>query len=164
MNATKIKLCFIGLLCVVSGGVSIQAAQRATPAQVESCRSELDDSRRLQCYDRTFGGPRPSPTEPGVPTDSTPNAPMEVTSATRQRPSKSFTAKIVEIRYLRNGAFVATLDNGQMWAQFVAEGKPRMGVGATVTIWPALLGSYNLKGPFDWITRVRPFADAEPVH
>jgi hypothetical protein len=74
-------------------------------------------------------------------------------------PHKLFKAKITALRFGKRGAFVATLDNGQEWAQFVAEGTPRIRVGDTVTIWPGLLGSYNLKGPSNWTTKVHSLGD-----
>jgi hypothetical protein len=65
-----------------------------------------------------------------------------------------FRAKIVAMSFRRAGEFVITLDNGQVWTQYVTEGKARIGVGDSVLIRPGFMGAYILKGPTDWITKV----------
>jgi hypothetical protein len=55
---------------------------------------------------------------------------------------------LVAVRYDSNGAFVATLENGQVWRQMnVQEGYPkaRLTLGSKVTILPGSLWSYDLK-------------------
>jgi hypothetical protein len=55
---------------------------------------------------------------------------------------------LVGVRYDDHGAFIATLENGQVWRQVnVQEGYPnaRLTVGSKVTILPGAMWSYDLK-------------------
>ncbi len=51
------------------------------------------------------------------------------------------------IRYDSQGAFVITLQNGQVWRQIDADGarKPLVKIGAKVTVRPGALGTYNME-------------------
>ncbi|HEX4635483.1 MAG TPA: hypothetical protein VH189_04830 [Rhizomicrobium sp.] len=55
------------------------------------------------------------------------------------------------VRYDREGAFVITLENGQVWHQVNADFgvKAKLTLGAKVTITPGALGSYNMKSVGD---------------
>lgn len=134
----------------------------------DHCRAERDDARRLRCYDDAFGAPvaltqgtsaaaNERATAPAASLQATPPPPAHDAPPQATHP-KLLTAKVSALRFSKHGAFVATLDNGQTWAQFVAEGKARIAVGDTVTVWPGWAGSYNLKTPADWITKVHPVA------
>lgn len=53
---------------------------------------------------------------------------------------------LASVQYDSQGAFVATLQNGQVWRQVNALGeKARLKVGARITITPGAMGTYNLK-------------------
>ncbi|MEY4965422.1 MAG: hypothetical protein RL274_1005 [Pseudomonadota bacterium] len=53
---------------------------------------------------------------------------------------------LASVQYNSQGAFVATLQNGQVWRQVNALGeRAPLKVGARVTITPGAMGSYNLK-------------------
>jgi hypothetical protein len=55
---------------------------------------------------------------------------------------------LVAVRYDSHGAFIATLENGQVWRQVnVQEGFPkaRLTIGSKVTIVPGAMWSYDLK-------------------
>jgi hypothetical protein len=53
---------------------------------------------------------------------------------------------LVSVQYDSQGAFVLTLENGQVWHQVNADGaKARLKVGAKVTVTPGALRSYDLK-------------------
>lgn len=54
---------------------------------------------------------------------------------------------VAAIRYDTQGAFIITLQNGQIWRQLDAETAPKAGlrVGSRVTIIPGALWSYNLR-------------------
>jgi hypothetical protein len=54
---------------------------------------------------------------------------------------------LASIRYDAAGAFIITLENGQVWHQENMEDntKVRFKIGAVVTVKPAALGSYNLQ-------------------
>jgi hypothetical protein len=53
---------------------------------------------------------------------------------------------LASVQYDSQGAFVLTLENGQVWRQVNADGaKARLKVGARVTVTPGALRSYDLK-------------------
>jgi hypothetical protein len=53
---------------------------------------------------------------------------------------------LASVQYDSQGAFVATLQNGQVWRQVNGLGeRARFKVGAKITITPGAMGSYNLK-------------------
>jgi hypothetical protein len=53
---------------------------------------------------------------------------------------------LASVQYDSQGAFVATLQNGQVWRQVNALGeRAPLKVGAKITITPGALGSYNLQ-------------------
>ena len=60
-------------------------------------------------------------------------------------------SNLADIRYDSRGAFLLTLQNGQVWHQVDPDfgTKPRMKVGAKITISPGAMGSYNLKSDQD---------------
>ncbi len=71
-----------------------------------------------------------------------------------------FKARITALEFSRSGELVVTLDNEQVWTQYVAEGKVPLAVGDRVTIRPGWLGTYLLVGPTSWLTKVHRLADA----
>jgi hypothetical protein len=58
---------------------------------------------------------------------------------------------LASIRFDNQGAFIVTLENGQVWRQTDTESspKPRFHVGEKITIMPGALWSYNLKSESD---------------
>jgi len=54
---------------------------------------------------------------------------------------------LASVRFDNQGAFIVTLENGQVWRQADTEAtpKPRFRVGEKITITPGALWSYNLK-------------------
>jgi hypothetical protein len=60
-------------------------------------------------------------------------------------------SNLADVRYDSRGAFLLTLQNGQVWHQVDPDfsTKPRMKVGAKITISPGAMGSYNLKSDQD---------------
>jgi len=60
-------------------------------------------------------------------------------------------SNLTDIRYDSRGAFLLTLQNGQVWHQVDPDfgTKPRMKVGAKITVSPGAMGSYNLKSDQD---------------
>ncbi len=142
-------------------GVFPAAMAQALPAVLQACRSESDEAERLKCYDREVDRlqaalrPAPSSTESNA-------SPPQRRPRTAAGPPSGFSAKITALRFREGGAFVAALDNGQVWTQFVSEGKARVRVGDTVRIRPLLFGSFLLVGPSDWSTKVHQVQDAAP--
>jgi hypothetical protein len=54
---------------------------------------------------------------------------------------------LASVRYDSQGAFIATLENGEVWRQIDPESapKPRLRVGEKITIRPGAMWSYNLE-------------------
>ena len=78
-------------------------------------------------------------------------------SAVANSKLQKLSANVTAISILRCGAFVVTLDNGQVWEQNQAEGPVFPDVGDAVTIEPGKLGSYFLTARGRWtkVYRVR---------
>jgi hypothetical protein len=104
----------------------------AVPAAApHPCTGIQDDAERLACYDRTFG----TPAEPKPLADPPAKAPEPI-------PEK-FSAAVSNIEW-RNGVFVVTLDNGQVWIQSERDSRVQIEAGETVSIRKASLGSFIL--------------------
>ena len=138
-------------------------------ASVLSCAAEIDQNKRLECYDRTVANftatlPRTSNGRAAAAASSLPIAPPGITrseidrAATATQPAatnqvdshtgaslRHLTAKIVSIDYVPDH-MVLHLDNNQVWQQ-VAEASTELHlhVGDTVTI-DKQMGSYWLSG------------------
>lgn len=106
------------------------------------CAVVENDADRLACYDRTFGtpaAPRPLTDPPAGQRDESPD---------------KFIAVVSKIEW-RNGVFVATLDNGQVWIQSERDSRLQIAAQDTVTIRRASLGSHLLSGKQGIAARVR---------
>lgn len=140
-------------------------------AAMQRCQSIQDDRTWLDC---TYGAKQPMRAKLGlppapeyqqrlVPPPSLSPAPVSADVAPRKAPPvhrrASFfqiltgTAPPVAVSTLatvqvdKQGAFIVTLQNGQVWYQVDPEPgvKVRLRIGAKVTITPGALGSYNLQ-------------------
>lgn len=132
LNARAVVLLF-PLCCV-------PAPTRA--ASPHPCATLENDAQRLACYDRTFGtpeAPRPLPDAPG--------------EGSAKSPEK-FTAVVAKVEW-RNGVFIATLDNGQVWMQSERDSRVQIAAQDTVTIRRASLGSHLLSGKQGIAARVK---------
>jgi hypothetical protein len=161
------------------------AAVRAEvlPDSLLACRAQSDDVHRLRCYDReidryqgtstTSSARIPSAatsdaTPAAAPLASGPAIPAAPPAAPTRRPPPAearlpmFKARITALNFSPSGELVVTLDNDQVWTQYVAEGKVPLAVGDRVTIRPGWLGTYLLVGPSSWLTKVHRVADAAP--
>lgn len=141
----------ISLASALSLCVSMAPAQ-VPPAPLQACRNETDNALRLQCYDREVGKLSLTPTQSFGLNDA------QVKAAQHQPPiatteSQKLSATVTAIRLGQSGKFIATLDNGQVWAQIEAEGVG-IDVGDAVTIKPGLLGSYLLIDRHHWSSKV----------
>jgi hypothetical protein len=68
---------------------------------------------------------------------------------------KRITARVQQVGQQRDGRFVVTLDNDQVWLQSETMSRARVAVDDEVTIREAALGSFLLVTPNDVATRVR---------
>lgn len=106
------------------------------------CATVESDADRLACYDRTFG----TPAEPKPLPDPPAGKPAEL-------PGR-FTALVSKIEW-RNGVFVVTLDNGQVWIQSERDSRIQIAAQDTVTIRRGSLGSHLLSGKQGIAARVK---------
>ena len=144
-------------------------------AAMHRCQSMPDDRTWLDC---TYGAEQPMRAKLGLPpapefqqrlvppvaagapafSDNAPRKPaplshrkasfFQILTGTAQPLAVS---NLSEIRYDSHGAFLLTLQNGQVWRQVDPDfsAKPQLRVGAKITITPGALGSYNLKSDQD---------------
>ncbi len=98
---------------------------------------------------RLVSAPTPSA---DVPSNNAPPAPLPHRKASffqilTGSASPVAVSTLASIQIDKQGAFVVTLQNGQVWRQVDAESgaKVRMRIGAKVTVKPGALGSYNLQ-------------------
>lgn len=119
--------------------ICVSPARAASP---HPCTRIHDDRERLACYDRTFG----TPAEPIALPDPPPAPAAQV-------PDK-FTAKVDKFEW-RNGVFVATLDNGQVWIQTERDSRVQIDAGETVTVRRASMGSFFMSSDQGIAARVR---------
>jgi hypothetical protein len=115
---------------------------RAQAASPHPCTRHQNDQERLACYDRTFG----TPAEPKA-------LPEPAPTRTEALPEK-FTAKVAKFEW-RNGVFIATLDNDQVWIQTERDSRVRLEVGDTITVRRASLGSFLMSSDQGIAARVR---------
>ena len=118
---------------------------RVPAAAPHPCATIQGDAERLACYDRTFG----TPAEP----KALPDAAAAPVRAPEPVPEK-FSAVVSKIEW-RNGVFVATLDNGQVWIQSERDSRVQIAAQDTVTVRRASLGSWLLSGEQGIAARVK---------
>ena len=111
-------------------------------ASPHPCTGIADDRERLACYDRTFGTPAEPKTLPDPP------------QLRAELLPEKFTAKVSKFEW-RNGVFVATLDNGQVWLQTERDSRVQIDAGQTVTVRRASLGSFFMSNEQGIAARVR---------
>ena len=117
---------------------------------VEQCTAIVDDADRLACYDRMFGSPH-------APANGASNS-GSVTDDRRSSGAKkvfNFSAAVTTVDRRRDGLFVITLDNDQVWAQTELNSRADVRIGDVVTIRKGALGSYMLSTRAGIGTRVR---------
>lgn len=107
--------------------------------ETHSCAAIFDDARRLACYDKAFGAPE---------------APANSAARDKGEASFSFSAVVTAVE-IRRDRFVASLDNGQVWAQAETNTRIAIRVGDTVTVRRGALGSYLLSNGQGLSTRIK---------
>jgi hypothetical protein len=122
--------------------LTLSCVTSARAASPHPCTGIPDDRERLACYDRTFGTPAEPKAQPDPP-------------ALRAEPlPEKFTATVSKFEW-RNGVFVATLDNGQVWLQTERDSRVQIDAGQTVTVRRASLGSFFMSTEQGIAARVR---------
>lgn len=159
-----------GWLRILTGAFVVCAwfstASAAEPVR-HRCGAVADDRDRLACYDAEFGRPEPAGAAVAAGTIAAPvssaeadfglskwtkrNLDPEAAKAAPQR----ITARVRQVGQQRDGRFVVTLDNDQVWLQSETMSRARVAVDDVVTIREASLGSFLLVTPNDVATRVR---------
>lgn len=143
-------------------GSSVQAQQAGVSlSDLRICREEMDDSKRLRCFDRALdtvlgvdeklGAKREEFRKGrfGLPIDDTGMRLTELQATVSQADED-----------LRRGSVVLTLDNGQAW-QLLSDGGLQMSFrpGMTVVISEGRMGGYRLRVPdktgFRGVLRIR---------
>ncbi|HMA13109.1 MAG TPA: hypothetical protein VKO83_14555 [Steroidobacteraceae bacterium] len=139
----------------------------AIAADSHRCSGIDDDARRLACYDSAFGrparpaaGPAPAPVAVQRPSATPAQTPAAVAPATPPQPAarakdEPVSGRIVAVGRLANDRFAVTLDNGQLWMQLERDVTAEVRVGDTVSIRPAMLGSWMLETRGGVKTRVK---------
>jgi len=176
MNAMKSSF-YLAVVSIALFTVPAVAGTREDVlAAMQRCASLPDDRTWLDCtygaqqLMRAKLGLKPAPDfqQRLVPPESAIPAPAPVIASNAPRPAPSLSPRrqgglmdmfsgkskplavstLVAVRYDSHGAFIATLENGQVWRQVnVQEGYPkaRLTVGSKVTILPGSMWSYDLK-------------------
>jgi hypothetical protein len=158
----------IAIGVAVAAALLLPSITRA--AESHRCAAIPEDGPRLACYDGAFGRPARPAVAPAAPAASSvptlPAAPRVVAPmpaaapvAPPAQPVKPkegpVSAKIVAVGQLSNDRFSVTLDNGQLWMQLERDVGAEVRVGDTVTLRPAMLGSWILETRAGIRTRVR---------
>jgi hypothetical protein len=121
---------------------------------VNRCAELRDDAERLACYDAEFGKPTAA-----VPSPASESAEKDFGLAahgTPQRPEiASVTSVVAAVARQRDGRFLVTLANGQLWAQSELESKASVETGDYVTVRRAAFGSYLIVTKSGIATRVK---------
>ncbi len=155
---------------VFAGALALLAAAGAA-ADTHPCSRITDPAQRLACFDRhhpppvqpatvpasaaragdrDLASPAPSPAPAAAARFGLPPDPSE-----RARELESISAVVQEIGSLRHGERVFVLDNGQRWAERVAETRGPLNPGDRITITRASFGSFLLVTPAGAGLRVR---------
>ena len=154
MTAPMKKIAMTVTLMVTSGILF------AADAAQHPCAHVRNDTDRLACYDQAFGRPPAS----AAATSPAPNEQFGFTekemarntgqSAAPAAPG-SVTAAIKSLDWRRDGKFVVTLDNTQVWAQSELNSQADVQVGDAITVRRGALGSYLLVTKAGIGTRVK---------
>ena len=114
------------------------------------CAELRDDAERLACYDAEFGRPTAS-----APTPAPAERDFGVTRKKAEPEITSVTSVVAAVAAKRDGRFVVTLANGQVWEQSELESKARVEAGDTVTVRRASFGSHLIVTKAGIATRVK---------
>lgn len=121
------------------------------------CALIRDSNDRLACYDQAFG--KPADSEAVTPAARFGFTEKEVERKTGQTTESaaptSVTAAVTSLTRRRDGKFVVTLDNAQVWSQSEINSQADVEVGDTVTVRRGALSSHLLVTKAGIATRVK---------
>jgi biotin carboxyl carrier protein len=168
MNRWVVKIACAVLLSGIDLAFSLARAAESTSDALVACAKEMDDARRLRCFDAVVADLRRAPAARAAAVAAPASAPQPAAPAPAPAPSvsreekfgargdldaerreelKEITAKVTEIAARPHGELVVTLDNGQVWAERAASSKIKVKAGDTVKIESGALGSFVLIAP-----------------
>lgn len=168
----KLRICLVAMICPLLLQPALADTRDEVWTAMERCQALQDDRTWLEC---TYGAKQPMRAKLGLPPAPdyqqrlvpAQTAPAPASASVRlprpvvtAKPRTSFlpgsnaapitVSTLARVQYDNRGAFVITLDNGQVWRQVnVEEGKASLRMGTRVSITPGVLWTYNLKSADD---------------
>lgn len=156
--------CLPAIIVACLGAATWPATILATPLpdEVLACAAEMDNVRRLSCYDRAIGelerkGTASTPVGLGTRSEADAQFGLQESPLARKRQllgAKAITAVVSKIQHRADGELVVALDNGQVWRQIEVAAYFPLEVGDKVQISTGALASYFLSAPSKRATRV----------
>lgn len=167
----KKRICVVAIISPLLFQSALADTRDEVWAAMQRCQTFQDDRTWLEC---TYGAKQPMRAKLGLPPAPdyqqrlVPNQPVPASaSASAQLPKTEAAPKprtsflgaaspitvstLARVQYDNRGAFVVTLDNGQVWRQVNVElgYKAPLRMGGKVSITPGVLWTYNLKSADD---------------
>ncbi len=168
----KRRIFLVAIVCPLLFQPALADTRDEVWAAMQRCQALQDDRTWLEC---TYGAKQPMRAKLGLP--PAPDyqqrlvpgqnlaAPASASvrlpnPAVASKPRTSFlpgsdaapatVSTLSRVQYDNRGAFIVTLDNGQVWRQVNVEGgKAPLRMGTRVSITPGVLWTYNLKSADD---------------
>lgn len=153
-----------GLLLMACGSA---AWSSVLPVELQRCREEADNARRLECFDRESARLLDRESSPPLAEQETQSPEQrfgfrgdvarEALDSERRSEAalERLQTKVMAVRLGPTGYWVVTLDNGQEWSQVPLGVRVPIKAGESVTILPLALGSFVLVPESGQSTRVR---------
>jgi hypothetical protein len=149
-----VKTIAMSVTLIVTSGILFAADEVQHP-----CAHVRNDTDRLACYDQAFGKPPAAAATSPAPNEQFGFTEKEMARNTGQSAAPaapdSVTAAIKSLDRRRDGKFVVTLDNTQVWAQSEFNSQADVQVGDAITVRRGALGSYLLVTKAGIGTRVK---------
>jgi hypothetical protein len=141
------------LTATLTGAAAMAPAADQVTDRLHACTTEVNDARRLACYDAAIGRSAGQADDVGVTGELLRNKRREA-GLTVKAP-EDMSAKVVSVILPSTGKFLVTLDNGQVWRQQEALDFP-LQAGDIVTVHHGLLGAlWMINGHHNLETRVQ---------
>lgn len=156
-------ICISAFLALLASASASGSASASHP-----CSHIAEPAQRLACFDQHYpaapaaqAGPKPAAAATPIAALPTPAAAsatrfgLPPSAEERAREFDSISAVVREIGSLRHGERVFVLDNGQRWAERVAESRGPLNPGDRITVTRGSFGSFLLVTPAGVGLRVR---------